>query len=204
MTAQVSIWNMALAALGHKAFVQLPNEDSVEARYCNLFYDQMRKATLRAHPWNFARGRKLLTKLGDGSDRWTYKYALPNGCLKARFIVPAIPQVKENFEIALDDDNATRVIYANKDEAVMVFTRNVVDPNIFDSLFVEALHLNLAQKLAPVIAPNKSQEMLTKFVNAMRQAQAGDASEGEPELVEETDWLEARVGGFDLPVRVVE
>jgi len=195
---------MALAALGHKAFIQLPNEDSVEARYCNLLYDQTRKATLRAHPWNFARGRKLLTKIGDGTDQWTYKYAMPTGCLKARFIVPAIPQVKENFEIGLNDDGSTRIIYANKESAVLIFTHNVVDPTLFDSMFIEALHLNLAAKLAPTIAPNKSQEMLTRFLNAMRQAQTSDASEGEPEEVDDTDWLEARVGGYSLPVRIVE
>jgi hypothetical protein len=204
MTAEVDIWNMSLAAMGHKAFVQSPTENSVEARYCNLFYEPARKATLRLHPWNFARGRKLLTLIGDGTDQWTYQYALPNGCLKARFIVPALPNIKEPFEIGLNDAGTSRVLYTNKEEAVLIFTHNVVNPDLFDPMFVEAFHLNLSQKLSPTIAPNKSQEMLTKFVNAMRQAQTSDASEGLAEDVSETDWLEARVSGTVITTRTVE
>lgn len=204
MSSKVPICNLAIAALGHKAFIQSLTESSVEARYSNLYYDAARKAVLRAHPWNFATGRKKLALLGDGVGGWTYKYALPSGCLMARYIVPSVRTIKEKFEVALNDDGLTRVLYANKADAVLVYTHNVENPELFDSLFIDAFHLNLAQRLAPVIAPNKSQEVMAKFVNTMLQAKAVDAAEGEPEDTYETDWLEARVVGMDDYAKVID
>lgn len=203
MTSQVNICNLAYAALGHKAFIQDINESSVEARYAKLQYDVARKATLRIHPWNFATGRATLALTADTSTTWQYVYALPALCLKARYIVPVIPTEKIPFEVALSNDGLRRVLYTNIEDAELVYTVNVENPDLFDALFVDAFSLNLAQRLSPVIAPNKAQEMLTKFLNTMRSAQASDASEGEPDVIEQTSWLEARISAIpEYRVRV--
>jgi len=198
MVSKVPLCNLSYAALGHKAFIQSIDEASVEARYAKLFYDVARQATLRAHPWNFATGRATLALLDDGPLPWTYKYALPSGCLKARRIVPGYSTEKIPFEVALSDDGTTRVIHTNQKDAVLVYTHNVENGDLFDALFTDAFTYNLAARLSPTIAPSKSQEMLTRFINAMRQAQTSDASEGEAEDVATTDWLEARLNGTTI------
>jgi hypothetical protein len=203
MTSEVKISNLAIAALGHKSFIQSMTEESVEARYANLFYENTRRSTLRAHPWNFATGRKVLALLGDGKGKWTYMYALPNNCLKARFIEPVVPSDKVPFEVALSDDGNSKIIYCNVPEAELIYTVDVKNPDLFDPMFEDTFALNLSQRMCPVIAPNKSQEILTKYVNSLRAAEAADASEGEPEDVQQTDWLEARVSGSTTYVREV-
>lgn len=204
MTSQVSICNLALVALGESAFIQDINEPSVQARYAKIVYDPARRATLRAHPWNFARVRVSLALLPDSGGRWTYTYALPSKCIKARYIVPLIEGERIPFEVAITSDGTSRVLYTNQPDAELVYTYDVTNPDLFDPMFVDAFALGLATRLAPVVAPSKSQEALTKYINWMRGAQAADASEGEPEPVETTDWLEARVSGNTEYTRLVE
>jgi len=193
--SKVSILNLAYAGIGHKAFIQSIDEASVEARYGKLYYDVARRATLRAHPWNFATVRVNLALLGDGPAPWTYMYVLPTGCVKARYIVSSLPGVKIPFEVGLSADGTTRVLYTNQEDAVLVFTFDVENDLLFDATFIDAFAFGLAYRLAPTIAPSKSQEAATKFMNAMRMAQAADASEGEAEEPAAPDWLEARLGG---------
>lgn len=204
MSSKVTISNMAIAALGQKSFIQSMTEASVEARYANLFYDQCRKATLRAHPWNCATSRKQLASLGAGIGKWRYTYAVPSNCLKARYIVPFIPSEKVPFEVALSDDGNSRVLYTDRENATLVYTVDLDNPDLFDAMFIDALSLSLAFRLSPTIAPNRAQEMSNRFVNAMRSAQTVDASEGEIEDVSRTSWLEDRVSSFTHHFREVD
>jgi hypothetical protein len=204
MSSQVSICNLALAALGEKAFIQDINEASVQARYAKLFYTPSRRATLRAHPWNFARVKATLALVTDTGGKWEYAYALPARCLKARYIVPLVPGDKVPFEVALSQDGNSRVLYTNMPDAELVYTYDLENPDLFDPMFVDAFAFGLATRLSPVLAPSKAQEMMTKYVNWMRGAQAADASEGEEEDVATTDWLEARISGGTTYVRAVQ
>lgn len=195
MASKVSISNLALGALGHKAIIQSMTEQSQEATFANLFYEQARKATLRAHPWNFANIRVDLALLGDGPRPWAYQYALPTNCVRALYIQSLLDNgEKIPFEVSLKADGTARVINTNQPDATLIYTANVEDPNLFDPMFTEAFVLKLAGMLAPTIAPQRNQEMATRFVNAMRAATAVDAGEGEPEPPATTDWLEARLG----------
>lgn len=196
MSSKVPISNLAIAALGHKAFIQSMTENSVEARYANLFYDQSRKSTLRAHPWNFATGRKQLAILSTTPvGPWTYTYALPTGCMKARYIGETYLGRANPFEVALNSAGDTRVLYTNAPDAVLVYTHNVENADLFDPLFTDAFSLNLAFRLAPTIAPSKAQEIANKYLAAMRAAQAADAGEGQAEPSQAPDWLDNRVTG---------
>lgn len=196
MTSEVQISNLGLATLGEKAFIQSLTENSVQARYANLFYEPARKATLRVHPWNFARTRVALSLKSDVAvGKYQYTYGVPSACLRARYIENNGINDDAPFELGLSEDGNERIIYTNVTGAVLIYTANVTNPNLFDSMFVDAFALNLAYRLAPVIAPSKSQEMATRYINAMKQAMAADAGEGVPEPWQAPDWLEARIGG---------
>lgn len=108
MTTPTQICNQALLSLGGKATIaDLATEQSNEARYCRVFYDDTRRATLRAAYWNFARESNYLTLLKalpgtpenptEGSTNWTpdyppvpwlYEYAYPSNALAMRYITP--------------------------------------------------------------------------------------------------------------------
>ena len=193
MASEVSISNLGLAGLGHKSFIQSMDEASVEARYAKLFFDPTRRSTLRAHPWNFATSRVDLALLGDGPRPWTYTYALPTACLKARYIVPSVTGIKIPFELGLNTAGTARVIHTNEANATLVYTSNVSNVDLFDPLFSDTLAANLSARFAPVIAPSKSQEMLARYVSWMRAATAADAGEGEAEVPPPPEWLDARL-----------
>ena len=59
MASEVDIANRALQKLGAESIVSL-TQDSENARACNLCYEPIRDAELRAHPWNFAIKRASL------------------------------------------------------------------------------------------------------------------------------------------------
>lgn len=201
MPSAVQICNLALAALGHKAFIQDLSEQSSEAIYANLFYDQARRETLRAHPWNFAKKRTSLALLSSTSGKWLYQYALPSDCLKARYI-ETTSSSKIEFEVCLKDDGTSRVINTNEVYATLAYTADVELTALFDPTFVSALSLKIASYLAQSItgSSTKSQEMLTRYVNAMRLAQTVDASEGETDTTDAPDWLVARIGGGEITI----
>lgn len=198
MSSEVSQCNLGIAALGEKAFIQSLDENSVAAKYCKLFYDPARRSALRAHGWNFAKGRVDLALLGDGPSPWAYQYALPSNCLRARYINPAYPGEKVPFEIALDSSGSVKVINTDRETATLIYTVDVTNPNIFDPLFVDVMAASLAWRLAPVLAPNKLADMERRFIASVRAAQAADAGEGYEEHERAPDWLEARLGGSDL------
>ena len=57
MASNLQICNLALSHIGSRAFIQdLSSDTSVEARYCNLLFDDARQAVLRdaPHGWGFA------------------------------------------------------------------------------------------------------------------------------------------------------
>ena len=204
MTSQVSICNLALVAIGSSAFIQSMDEESVEARYAKLVYDAARRAVLRAHPWNFATVRDSLASVTAQKSKYSYSYALPTKCIKARYIVPLIPDEKIPFEVALSNDGSFRILHTDMPDAELAFTYDLENPDLFDPMFVDTFALGLASRLAPVIAPAKAQDALAKYINALRGAQAADASEGEAEAVETTDWMEVRLSGTTSYVRRVE
>ena len=59
MASEVQICNLALAKIGDQQITSL-TENSKAGRLCNLVYEPLRDATLRAHPWNFAITRETL------------------------------------------------------------------------------------------------------------------------------------------------
>lgn len=198
MTSKVSISNLAFAALGEKAFIQSLDEASVHARYANLFYDQARRAALRSHPWSFARQEKTLALLSDQhSNRWKYRYAMPEKCIRARYIENGYTPDKVPFEVALNTDGESKVILTNQANAKLIFTYDVENPTLFDAGFVDAFVYALAHRLCPTIAPNKAADMERKFLMAVQNARAYDAGEGEMDDLYTSDWLEERVSGSD-------
>lgn len=202
MASKVQICNFALGALGHKAFIQSLTEDSVEARYASLFYDQARQETLRAHPWNFAKATETLALLNVGVTPWSYQYALPSTCLKARYIVTQDVNAKIDFEIALGADRQTKVLNTNQEYAVLAYTYDLENTSLFDSLFTTTMALKLASYIAEPITGNtqKTQAMLSRWINALHNAEAVDAGEGEREDTTAPDWLEARIGGATVTI----
>jgi len=194
-TSVVSICNMALRWVGTRSIAVI-TENSPESKECVQFYDPAREQTLRDHAWNFAQARIVLASLTVPAayPEYSYAYAWPSGCLRALKVLNA-SGVAEDFEVVLAASGASRMILTNAESAMLVYTADVSDPNVFDPLFVRALARRLAADICPSLRKGDSkmvQMQETYYVNEISKAQTRDAGEGKPEDVEESSWVTAR------------
>lgn len=177
MASVVQICNMALSHIGSEARVASisPPDGSVEAGYCSTFYDQARTEMLEPGNWNFSLARVALAQVTNASTRWTYAYALPSDCMRARRVLRPGHEItvftQDEAEYSADDNDSAsfevegEVLYTNEPDAVFVYVRDVIDTNKFTPSFSTALSYLLASYLAgPVIKGNEG----TRIGDAMR------------------------------------
>lgn len=232
----VRLCNMALASVGGQSTVSsiFPSDGSVEGNLLSLIYQQQIDTLSRAAHWNCLRKQISLTvvkaavgtpenPLGAGPTPpipWTYVYALPPDCLKARFILPYInsaavsppltggsvglappllPSVvgAVKFAVALDTDalgNPARVILTNMNQAILVYTARVDDPNLWDAHFTAAAIATLASWAVDGLARNA--QLAAQKGNQAKEiivmARCSDGNEGPTTTDHVPDWISIR------------
>ncbi|WP_319761042.1 hypothetical protein [Maridesulfovibrio sp.] len=191
--SRVKICNIALRKLGARLIESL-SDSSQEAVTCNLFYDQVRDAVLREHPWNFAASRIRLARLAENpAFGFTCQYQLPADCLHLRRLD------SEDDKFVVEGDK----ILTDREGASAVYTMKVTNPALFDPSFVMAFAARLAAEMADDItgSTTKAREMWTLYLNAMQSARLADSAEGREDNILNDPWLEARgIHGVDSPV----
>ena len=211
MTDQVEIYNLALDAIGSQSTVSSPYETSAEANALNRHWLPAIREVLRAVHWNFARYQKPMTLLKDASagdatpTPWVYEYAYPSDCVMARYILPNLdgalgettvgPTVR--FLLSSDNDssnNAANVILTNQAQAVLVYTRLIENPALFDSEFVEALRLYLGARVAITLTGDKDKrdDCYEKAMSKANDARARNGNEGIKVIDHVPDWIRVR------------
>jgi len=184
MSSQVGICKLALGHIGSRAITSL-SEGSEEAEACNVYYDQARRATLAAHPWDFA--RKVVALAASAADPeygFTYRYALPTDCLRPVELTNLAGIGASPFGGRADGVRRVafkimgRDLLTNMENARLAYTRDEEDPNVFSVLFIEALSYRLAAFLAGKLAESSGfqKNMLAMFQQILPQAQGVDAA----------------------------
>jgi hypothetical protein len=176
--SETTICNQALGKLGARRVIDL-DEESNEARACRLHYAETRDEVLRHHRWNFAIHRETLSQLATPPVfGWAFQYQLPEDCLRLFEL--------NGWDVARRPgfwEIEGRVLLTNEGEAQVRYISRVTDCNKFDALFIEALALKLASKIARPI--NGSAEMSGEFLTEYEKVTGGrarrtDAFEGRP------------------------
>lgn len=185
--SEVSICNIALTMLGEKSITSL-GDDSKQARYCSLRYEDIRNAVLRAHPWNCALARVQLARLADDpAFGWAYQYELPNDYLR----IVRLENMEDEYVIEgsalLTDISPCRIIYV----------KLLTDTTLFDPLLCQAIATRLAWELAKPITGSTEimDRMERKYDAILKEARSIDAQEGQSneEFIADL-WLRARIG----------
>jgi hypothetical protein len=149
-TNVTTICNLALGKLGEKRIMSIDDNDPV-ARQCRLFYAQTRDEVLRAHRWNFAIKRITLVQLTAGPEfGWSYQYALPNDCLRVLQINGWEANERQD-EWQGEGGN----LLCDEDSVQLRYIGRIEDAATFDPLFVEAITVKLASKLAQSITGSR-------------------------------------------------
>jgi hypothetical protein len=187
MASDVDISNLALAHIGSLAQVTtiVPPYDGAEEQQCGRFYPIARDQMLEVHPWTFAMRRAVLAAVSSDRPSWAYAYQLPADCLKPRSVL-----ANEVCDDSVSDDyivetNAagTKVLYTNRSEATLRYTRTLTDTTRFTPMFVAALARLLASMLAgPIIKGGEgmrvSQGQMQIYLVELATAKADDSNTG--------------------------
>lgn len=226
MTSAIDICNEALASFGARSVITSFDEASKEAVNCKIFYTPVRKSLLRAAHWGFARKQQLLSELGNAQAStapypWQFKYAYPADCERFRYLVPMpvttdvdaevipaldvsywpLPMPSRSWQYLIANDTDKRCVLTNVQYAIGVYTADVDNPDLWDSLFHQAMVAALAAKLCFNISGKGQfiEEFKQQAQDAIVVARAADANEAMPTTEHMPEWLAARGSPWGYP-----
>lgn len=200
----VTIANRALAEIAAQSTITSLDDPSTEAVTCKIFYEPLRAMLMRAANWNFGKRQASMSLLGsrttgDSIGRWPFKYAYPVNCARLRFLNDQWgcgPLQSSRFDIQNEDFGIeTRtVVLSNVPGATAVYTSEVRDPTLFDSMFEEAFVMALASKLVLPLSGNVGlkSSFIAAATDAVIAARASDGNEGQHTTDHTPDWISAR------------
>jgi hypothetical protein len=193
MTSKVQIANSALQRLGVSQKLESLTQNHPNARTMNLAFEPTRKALLRKYDWGFAIRRDSIAADGDQTLWGEHN----------RFVLP-----NDYIRLIRDDESGQRVdwkiesaegvgVYVVTDDASPLEIRylaDVIDPNFYDSTFVEALECALAMKTCKEITGSSAAKESIKddFDVAIASAKHSGAIEKDAQDSPEDDWIRAR------------
>lgn len=194
--SETSIANLALAEISSHAITNL-SDDSEEAIWCSRFYPQCRDEMLRTHPWNFAMKRVNLTQLAEiPVNEWNYAYGLPSDYISLyqlnEFLCWEYSYGLGNYKLFQVENGA---LLTDAETATIRYVFQQTDTTKYDPLFVTALSLLLASKIAKPIAGNDGTPWTQRYEQiALPRAMKYDAREDKPHVISpiETSQLVAR------------
>ena len=198
-SSKIRIWNMALGYIATRN-VASENEVTPEAQQCALYWDQARRETLRAFPWNFAQRRIALAERAlpaEWAGEYEYAYGLPSKCLKLHRVLRQDARLRPlrpvPFRLAHDTDGTT-LLLTTEQAAYADYTLDVDNVSLWDDAFSGLLARRRACLIAvPLLKNNtqKLQELESLCRAAIPPAYEAAASEAQAKPVDDT-WLLAR------------
>ena len=181
MASEIDICNLALSRVGAPSRISALTDPSKEARLCRMMLPFARGATLEVHDWSFARKRLALAVIDADFEGWDFAYQRPGDCVAPRYIFnPASDLVADRipFETAADSTLARNVILTDAEDAVLIYTALVTDPNMYTPMFSDALAWRLASDLAFQLRGkvDLQQKCIQLFFSSSRAAAASNAN----------------------------
>lgn len=165
--SEVDIVNMGLSYAGQSARVTsiAPLDGTVEADVAVRHYTQRVNSLLSRHRWSFATRTLSTVAVTNGATaRWAYCYELPSNYLALQALLPSGVTDTDaglspaHYTIELDAAGVQRV-YTDVEVALIVYTSTVTNPNLFSTLFVEALAWDLAAVFAAALIKDPAATM---------------------------------------------
>lgn len=200
MTSQVDIANYALNTLGATNIVSL-DENSKPARLINQRYEAVRNYVFRSHPWNcLIRRAELPRETETPAFGYAYQYTLPTNpyCLRVlEFSNGSMSYPQDNM--FSNTGGPVFVIEGRKlltDEGIakIKYVAQITDPQEYDIGLIEALAARLAMEICYAITGSTSMIQVTAamYDDKIKEARFADGTEGAPQKLEASDFIEAR------------
>lgn len=191
--AIIQICNQALTQVGEPTITSLA-EESKPARLCDLRFNDVKWAVLRAHPWNCATKRTSLARLTETpAYEFAYKFQLPADWL--RLVSTQNPDISYRIE--------GRELLANEQTFNCKYVHRVDDVTDLDTLCQAAIAARLAAELALPLARSaeRQKNLWEQYKEKLSEARFIDASEHPREGFRTNEWLDSRLGLDNDPYR---
>lgn len=184
--SDVTICSNALQMLGAKPINDF-NEKTEHARLAKSLYPSVRDDLLRAHPWNCATKRVILSPLADApAFDFSYQFLLPGDWLRNIQVGRKGQglEYRSEGQRILANVNALPLVYIFRNDSEESWTTNLI----------ELAELQMAAKMAYAVTKSSSirESFRDEFARAFKVAKAIDGQDDPPEEFGEGTLLEAR------------
>jgi len=202
--SEVEICNSALVKCGEERISSL-DDPGKAARTCKRQYPLKRDQLLEDYNWTFAIARAELapdaTPPAFGFDA---RFLLPHDCLRflGLFDENAGPTNYSGTNIAHKIEG--RYLLFSDTVAPIFYIKKVTNVQEFSPSFVEALATLLAADICYDLSggAKRAAELERQLDRTIRRAKFTQAIQGSPEVIEASEWMDARRQGGVLPPRI--
>ena len=188
MATETDIANMALASVGGSMLTSLPDDTSVEADLCRLFYTQARDEVLEFVQPTFAT-KRFEANLLESTPEWEFDYQFekPGDFLK----MLETQDDQDGFEYRVERDR----ILSNSDALNIRYIFRLEDTSKFSSSFTRAVAFNLAAKIAYAITKDRllARELFEAYLDAAQRSATIDSQNGSLRSVRLTTLIGDRI-----------
>jgi len=194
----VSLWNLALSAVGSRALISSPIEKGREADLCRLHYPLVRDVVVKAASWPCA---SAYSRLAVHSERdfdlpwqdgiippsWRYAYSQPADMLAPRYSMTYA-------KFAVGQSQGIPLIFSSEPEMILHYTAQVENVALFDEGLFNAVVVALAARLCiPLTGKDaRAQKLKDEAVEAVLLARTEFANESEDMQESLPSWVQAR------------
>lgn len=198
LASDAAVANVALLRVGQRQLLDSLDEPTAEAQACKALFSQARDATLEAAWWAFATRRQVLALLLQERTGWTFVYALPAGCVAARYLWAGVRNPPEAdripFTIEAADDGTSRVLLTDQPLAELVYTGPAPNPAVWSASFTDAVAWRLAADLvlALPVKPQLAANALTMAARSLAISQAVERAQGQADVEPDAEAIRAR------------
>jgi len=194
----VTLYNLALSAVGTRSRISSPDEESREGQLCRQWYPTVRDMTLRAAHWASCRhvtSISIEAQVTEGADwaegdpepPWLFRYNLPNDFLYPRWLT-----TYENFELT-QHENVIKLL-SDAIEPILVYTKKQNIPAVWDVDLYNAVVMGLAGSIAMPLhgKPDRARNAFEEANIAITRARVQQANANSLQHDAVPDWLVAR------------
>lgn len=202
---EVSVYNMALNAIGTRDNVSSPSEGSREAEVCRLWFGPVRDQVLRAAPWPCAKAHSRLALLAQRDDTlaWTsddpdpgfqYAYAAPSDMLNPQYITDF-----SRFTLSTYKDQMT--LMTNTVDPVLAYTKSQILIPLWDIGLLMAISAALASYICMPLTgkPARAKKAQDDANGLIMQARMQSANDDNNTFETMPDWITARGYAWNAP-----
>lgn len=185
MPSIVDCCNKALDKVGQNPIISL-GDATKSANLCARNWPLIRDQVLRDHPWNFAVKRATLAPSTE-TPVWgfTARFPLPSDNLR---LIEVRDMSTDEYQV----ENGA--IHANSTVLYIRYISRITDPNVYDSLFVDAVSTRLAAEICETLTQStpKKKVLFEEYDDSLTRAKRADGQENPPAQYEEDDWINVR------------